>query len=108
MYYSMYRSYVSISEDRAVRVTYERERLLDDKGNLSLDTSAGSQTMKEGIKDNLVDLRTIVKYKKWRNENTARDYLTVSLEDIRRHQESRLRSFKSRSIKHFNCYWNNL
>ena len=59
----MYRSYVSISEDRAVRVTYERERLLDDKGNLSLDTSAGSQTMKEGIKDNLVDLRTIVKYK---------------------------------------------
>ena len=63
MYYPMYRSYFSISEDRAVRVTYERERLLDDKGNLSLDTSAGSQTMKEGIKDNLVDLRTIVKYK---------------------------------------------
>ena len=43
--YPMYRSYVSISEQGAVRVTYERERLLDDKGNLCLDTSAGRQTM---------------------------------------------------------------
>ena len=42
--YPMYRSYVSIPKQRAVRVTYERERLLNDKGDLCLDTSAGSQT----------------------------------------------------------------
>ena len=50
MGYPMYRSYVSIPKKRAVRVTYERERLLDDNGNLCLDTSAGSQTLKEGIR----------------------------------------------------------
>ena len=59
----MYRSYVSIPEERAVRVTYERERLLYDKGDLCLGSSTGSQTVKEGIDDNLVDLNTTVKYK---------------------------------------------
>ena len=59
----MYRSYVSIPEERAVRVTYERERLLDVKRDLCLDSSTGSQTVKEGIDDNLVDLNTTVKYK---------------------------------------------
>ena len=58
--YPMYRSYVSIPKERAVRVTYDRERLLNDKGNLCLDTSARSQTIKEGIDDNLVNLTSTV------------------------------------------------
>ena len=89
--YPMYRSYVSIPG--------ERERLLDDKGNLCLDTSAGSQL---GWLENHYEVQ------KWRNENTIRINNTVSLEDIRRHQGSRLRSCKSRSLQHLDCYWNNL
>ena len=89
--YPMYRSYVSIPG--------ERERLLDDKGNLCLDTSAGSQL---GWLENHYEVQ------KWRNENTIRINNTVSLEDIRRHRGSRLRSCKSRSLQHLDCYWNNL
>ena len=81
--YPIYRSYVSISEQGAVRVTYERERLLDDKGNLCLDTSAGRQTMWEGIKDNLVDLRTTVKYKNGETKTLHGVNKTVSLEDTK-------------------------
>ena len=81
--YPIYRSYVSISEQGAVRVTYERERLLDDKGNLCLDTSAGRQTMWEGIKDNLVDLRTTVKYKNGETKTLHGVNKTASLEDTK-------------------------
>ena len=83
MGYPMYRSYVSISKKRAVRVTYERERLLDDNGNLCLDTSAGSQTLKEGIDDNLVELTTTVKYKNGETKTLHGVDKTVSLEDIK-------------------------
>ena len=79
----MYRSYVSIPKKRAVRVTFERERLLDDKGDLCLDTSAGSQTVKEGIDDHLVDLRTTVKYKNGETKTLHGVGKTVSLEDIK-------------------------
>ena len=81
--YPMYRSYVSIPKERAVRVTYERERLLNDKGNLCLDTSAGRQTMKEGIDDNLVNLTTTVKYKNGETKTLHGVDKTVSLEDIK-------------------------
>ena len=81
--YPMYRSYVSIPKKRAVRVTFERERLLDDKGDLCLDTSAGSQTVKEGIDDHLVDLRTTVKYKNGETKKLHGVGKTVSLEDIK-------------------------
>ncbi|CAH3046737.1 unnamed protein product [Pocillopora meandrina] len=81
--YPMYRSYVSIPKKRAVRVTFERERLLDDKGDLCLDTSAGSQTVKEGIDDHLVDLRTTVKYKNGETKTLHGVGKTVSLEDIK-------------------------
>ena len=83
MGYPMYRSYVSIPKKRAVRVTYERERLLDDNGNLCLDTSAGSQTLKEGIDDNLVELTTTVKYKNGETKTLHGVDKTVSLEDIK-------------------------
>ena len=81
--YPMYRSYVSIPKKRAVRVTFERERLLDDKGDLCLDTSAGSQTVKEGIDNHLVDLRTTVKYKNGETKTLHGVGKTVSLEDIK-------------------------
>ena len=81
--YPMYRSYVSIPKKRAVRVTFERERLLDDKGDLCLDTSAGSQTVKERIDDHLVDLRTTVKYKNGKTKTLHGVGKTVSLEDIK-------------------------
>ena len=83
MGYPMYRNYVSIPKKRAVRVTYERERLLDDNGNLCLDTSAGSQTLKEGIDDNLVELTTTVKYKNGETKTLHGVDKTVSLEDIK-------------------------
>ena len=81
--YPMYRSYVSIPEQGAVRVTCESERLLNDRGNLCLDTSAGNQTIKEGIDDNLVDLRTTVKYKNGETKTLHGINNTVSLEDIK-------------------------
>ena len=79
----MYRSYVSIPEERAVRVTYERERLLYDKEDLCLGSSTGSQTVKEGIDDNLVDLNTTVKYKNGETKTLLEVNKTVSLEDIK-------------------------
>ena len=79
----MHRSYVSIPEERAVRVTYERERLLNDKGDLCLGSSTGSQTVKEGIDDNLVDLNTTVKYKNGETKTLLEVNKTVSLEDIK-------------------------
>ena len=79
----MYRSYVSIPKKRAVRVTLEKERLLDDSGNLCLNELAGSQTTKEGIDDNLVDLKTTVKYKNGETKTLHGVDKTLSLEDIK-------------------------
>ena len=79
----MYRIYVSIPEERAVRVTYERERLLDEEGNLCLGSSAGSQTLEEGIDDNLVHLNTTVKYKNGETKTLLGVDKTVSLKDIK-------------------------
>ena len=79
----MYRIYVSIPEERAVRVTYERERLLDREGNLCLGSSAESQTLEEGIDDNLVHLNTTVKYKNGETKTLLGVDKTVSLEDIK-------------------------
>ncbi|PFX19059.1 hypothetical protein AWC38_SpisGene16544 [Stylophora pistillata] len=80
--YPMYRSYVSIRKKRAVRVTFERERLLDDWENLYLNELAGSQAMKKGIDDNLVDLKTPVKYKNGETKTLHGVDKTLSLEDI--------------------------
>ena len=81
--YPMYRIYVSIPEERAIRVTYERERLLDEEGNLCLGSSAGNQTIEEGIDDNLVHLNTTVKYKNGETKTLLGVDKTVSLEDIK-------------------------
>ena len=79
----MYRIYVSIPEERAIRVTYERQRLLDEEGNLCLGSSAGNQTIEEGIDDNLVHLNTTVKYKNGETKTLLGVDKTVSLEDIK-------------------------
>ena len=76
----MYRSYVSIPKDRAVRLSYEEEKLLDDEGRLCLGSS--EQTLRDGIDRELVDLSTTVKYS---NGKTIQRYgidNTVSLDDI--------------------------
>ena len=104
--YPMYRSYVSIPKKRAVRVTFERERLLDDKGYLCLDTSAGSQTVKEGIDDHLVDLRTTVKYKNGETKTLHGVGKTVSLEDIKDQDFEVVH--EPRQLRHHYCAGNNL
>ena len=60
--YPLYWSYVSIPENRAVRISYEEEKLLDDEGKLCLRESNKSQTL-NGTHDNSVELNTTVKYK---------------------------------------------
>ena len=79
--YPMYRSYVSIPEKRAVRVTFEEESLLDNAGQRCRGNSATPQTLREGIDKNLVELTTTVKYKK---TGEIKKYYndTISLEDI--------------------------
>ena len=79
----MYRSYVSIPEDRAVRLSYEEEKLLDDDGELCLGESTASRSLKEGIDDNLVELNTTVKYSDGRMLKLFGANNTVSLEDIK-------------------------
>jgi len=82
--YPMYRSYAAVPEDRAVRITSEEQRLLDDQGNLCLGQSSTKQTLLEGIDDNLIDLKTKVKYK---TTGKTEEYhgvdKTISLQDIK-------------------------
>ena len=82
--YPMYRSYANLPEDRAVRITYEEQKLLDDQGDLCLAESWTSQTLREGIDDNLIDLKTTVNYK---STGETKEYHgvdnTISLEDIK-------------------------
>ena len=80
----MYRNYVSIPKNRAVRLSYEEEKLMDARGNLCLGGSAKNQTLREGIDDKLVELNTTVMYKK--TGKTMKLYginNTVSLEDVK-------------------------
>ena len=79
----MYRSYVSIPKDRAVRLSYEEDKLLDDKGGLCLGDSKASRNLKEGIDDNLVELNTTVKYNNRQTFTRHGINNTVSLEDIK-------------------------
>ena len=78
-------SYVSIPEDRAVRVSTERVRLLDSNGSLCLGLSPINQTLEEGIENHLLELETTVKYKDspQKDESLFGVNNTVSLEDIK-------------------------
>ena len=81
--YPMYGSYVTIPEKRAVRVTKEVQRLLDEEGKNCFGESSEDQslTLREGIEKNLVELNTVVKYK---SSGKTQAYFNdmVSLEDI--------------------------
>lgn len=52
--YPLYRYYIAFRKDRAARISYEDEKLLDDEGNLCLGESAEMQMLEEGIDDDLV------------------------------------------------------
>ena len=80
--YAMYRTYVSIPDDRAVRLSKEEERLLDTAGKLCLGLSEGIQTLTEGIDDDLLELATTVKYSNGTTLTKQGIDNTVSVGDI--------------------------
>ena len=85
--FPVYKNYVSLPEERAVRISSERVRLLDANGNLCLGYSSIPRTLRDGLEKNLVELKTTVIYKK----NPKNVYTTIlygvknkiSLEDIK-------------------------
>ena len=85
--FPVYKNYVSIPEERAVRISSERVSLLDANGNLCLGYSSIPRTLKDGLEKNLVELKTTVIYK----TNPEKVYITIlygvnntiSLEDIK-------------------------
>ena len=85
--FPVYKNYVSIPEERAVRISSERVSLLDANGNLCLGYSSIPRTLKDGLEKNLVELKTTVIYK----TNSEKIYITIlygvnntiSLEDIK-------------------------
>ena len=60
--FPVYGSYVSIPEKRAVRLTSERVSLLDSNGRLCLAQSSRRRSLREGIENSLIEVRTTVKY----------------------------------------------
>ena len=83
--FPVYGSYVSIPQNRAVRLSSERVSLLDSNGNLCLGRSSQKRTLKEGIEDNIIELNTTVNYTASPG-NVTKFYgvnHTVSLEDIK-------------------------
>lgn len=89
-----------------MRVIYESERLLDNEGKLCLKTTAGNQTMKERIDDNLVYLNTTVKCKNRETKTLHGVNNTLSLEDVK-DQEVRVTSLAKYNIT-YDCHRNNL
>ena len=85
--FPVYEKYVSIPEERAVRILSERVSLLDANGNLCLGYSSIPRTLKDGLEKNLVELKTTVIYE----TNPENVYITIlygvnntiSLEDIK-------------------------
>ena len=85
--FPVYKNYVSIPEERAVRISSERVSLLDANGNLCLGYSSLPRTLRDGLEKNLVELKTTVIYKK----NPEKVHITIlydvnntiSLEDIK-------------------------
>ena len=85
--FPVYEKYVSIPEERAVRISSERVSLLDANGNLCLGYSSIPRTLKDGLEKNLVELKTTVIYKK-NPEKVYKTILygvnnTILLEDIK-------------------------
>lgn len=79
--YPMYGSYVTIPEKRAIRITYEEQTLLNDRGEKCLSEDSKMSTLRGGISENLVELKTTVKYKNGKTQ--IYNNSTISLEDIK-------------------------
>ena len=85
--FPVYEKYVSIPEERAVRISSERVSLLDANGNLCLGYSSIPRTLRDGLEKNLVELKTTVIYK----TNPEKVHITIlygvnntiSLKDIK-------------------------
>lgn len=77
----MYRSYVSIPDDRAVRLSKEEQALLGDDGLLCL-LSSGNKTLAEGIDSELLEFNTTVTYSNGSTLTKQGIDNTVSLGDI--------------------------
>ena len=78
--------YVSIPEERAVRISSERVSLLNSDGNLCLsENSSVLRSFKDGIEKNLVELKTTLIYKTNPEKVTILYGVndTVSLDDIK-------------------------
>ena len=52
--YPLYRFYIDFRNDKAARISYEEEKLLDDGGILCLGESPEKKTLQQGIDDNLI------------------------------------------------------
>ena len=83
--YPDYGRYMSIPEERAIRLSSERVSLLDSNGNLCLGNSSIPRTLKDGIEKNLLELNTTVIYKTNPEKVTILYGVnnTISLEDIK-------------------------
>ena len=82
--FPVYGSYVSIPEKRAVRLTSERVSLLDSNGELCLGQSSRTRSLKEGIENSLIEVRTTVKYQGTKDEKTFTGIKnTVPLNDVK-------------------------
>ena len=79
--YPMYRCYVKVPTQRALRITYEEERLLNATGHSCLSSSTTNGTLIEGIDQNRTSLTTTITYKKSGKTNTIHGD-EVSLGDI--------------------------
>ena len=77
-------SYVSIPENRAVRLSSERVSLLDSNGSLCLGQSSKELTLTGGIENNITEVRAAVKYENRLNDKTFSGVNnTVPLNDVK-------------------------
>ena len=84
--FAVYGRYISIPEERAVRLSSERVSLLDSNGHLCLRNSSTPPTLKDGLEKNLLELNTTVIYKTNPEKVTILygvNYTLISLEDIK-------------------------
>ena len=77
------RDFARIPDERAIRVTYEEERLLNASGDSCLGQSLSkTYTFREEIDDNLTDTKTTVKYERTGENKTFHNEDTFVLNDI--------------------------
>ena len=79
--YPMYRTFLSIPRERAIRVTYEKEELLDSNGTLCLGTNSTKRPLVKAVHQHIVSSKTVISY--YKEEGTyAVNVDTVFLKDV--------------------------